>query len=137
MHDLFQQTLGAVDEGRSLPMHPGLEAATLPAAAPCSSSQGITHCMVQPSQRLLTRCHRSEPADNRGRALSSASGTNLLPQPRLKLMLGVKSGHTVPSQEQSSSGSQGARMSQRHEGYKWLWQHKRTMALKAAEPDAS
>lgn len=44
-----------------------------------------------------------------------------------------------PPQSQALPGSQGARMSQRRESYKWLWQNKRAMALnqKAAEPDAS
>lgn len=69
LRDLFQQMH---TRGGPLPAHPrGHRAAPLHAEAPSgvssprTGSQGLAHCTVKPSQRLLIR-HCSEPADNRG-----------------------------------------------------------------------
>lgn len=66
LHNLFQQMLGAVDERQSLAHTPGPHGRGAgQRVEPTLSSQGLTHCTLQPSQRLLVSCC-PEPADNRG-----------------------------------------------------------------------
>lgn len=66
LSNLFQQMLGAVGERWSFACTPrpcGQSAGQR--VEPTLSSQGLTHCTLQPSQRLLVSC-LPEPADNRG-----------------------------------------------------------------------
>lgn len=58
--------LRAVSERWSLARTPGPRGRSAEQRVePTLSSQGLTHCTLQPSQRLLVSC-RPEPANNRG-----------------------------------------------------------------------
>lgn len=66
VHNLFQQMLGSCGREGSLTRTPGPRGRSAgQRVEPTLSSQGLTHCTLQPSQRLLVSW-RSEPADNRG-----------------------------------------------------------------------
>lgn len=88
LHNLFQQMLGAVGEKRSL------GSVWSPRSAPRGSP--IVH--FSPVSVCSSAAAPSQPITG-GRALSSISGTNPLPQPVLKLMLRMESGSTMPSPE--------------------------------------
>lgn len=92
LHNLFQQTLGAV--GQAGPAAEALGSVWSPRSAPRGSP--IVH--FSPVSVCSSAAAPSQPITG-GRALSSLSGTSPLCQPVLKLMLRMESGSTVPSPE--------------------------------------
>lgn len=88
LHNLFQQMLGAVGEERSLGS----------VWSPRSAPRGSPIVRFSPVSVCSSAAAPSQPITE-GRALSSISGTNPLPQPVLKLMLRMESGSTMPSPE--------------------------------------
>lgn len=99
LHNLFQQMLGAVDERQSLARTPGPHGRGAgQRVEPTLSSQGLTIVNFSPVSVCSSAAAPSQPITG-GRALSSISGMNALPQPVLKLMLRMESGSTMPSPE--------------------------------------
>lgn len=99
LHNLFQQTLGAVGEGRSLTRTPGPHGEALGSVwSPRSAPRGSPIVHFSPVSVCSSAAAPSQPITG-GRTLSSISGMNPLPQPVLELMLRMESGSTMPSPE--------------------------------------